>query len=165
MAATPRLSLPFLSVGQAQKEFTHNEALQTLDLLVCGAIEEPPRATPPTSTSIGACYIAGSGATGAWSGKGDCLAAWTAGGWRFVSPFEGLSVHERMTGSRATFRNGSWQTGIVAASSIQIDGQQVVGSREAAIESPAGGSVVDVEARAAVNAILNTLRQHGLIAL
>ena len=47
MAGTPRLSLPFLSVGQAQKEFTHNEALQTLDVLVAGAIEEPPRATPP----------------------------------------------------------------------------------------------------------------------
>jgi len=38
MAATPRLSLPFLSVGQAQKEFTHNESLQTLDALVAGAL-------------------------------------------------------------------------------------------------------------------------------
>lgn len=47
MAGTPRLALPFLSVGQAQKEFTHNESLQTLDILVAGAIEEPPRVTPP----------------------------------------------------------------------------------------------------------------------
>ena len=34
MSGTPRLDLPFLSAGQAQKEFTHNEALQTLDLIV-----------------------------------------------------------------------------------------------------------------------------------
>jgi hypothetical protein len=46
-----------LSVGQAQKEFTHNESLQTLDILVAGAVEEPPLSTPPTSPSVGACYI------------------------------------------------------------------------------------------------------------
>ena len=34
MNGTPRLSLPFLSPGQAQKEFTHNEALQILDAVV-----------------------------------------------------------------------------------------------------------------------------------
>ena len=39
MAGTPRLALPLLSVGQAQKEFTHNESLQTLDLLVAGTVE------------------------------------------------------------------------------------------------------------------------------
>ena len=57
MSASPRLGLPFLSVGQAQKEFTHNEALQVLDSLVAGAVEEPPRASPPASPALGACYI------------------------------------------------------------------------------------------------------------
>ena len=57
MAATPRLSLPFLNVGQAQKEFTHNESLQTLDVLVSGAIEGPPLATPPLTPSTAATPI------------------------------------------------------------------------------------------------------------
>ena len=46
MSGTPRLALPFLSPGQAQKEFTHNEALQTLDFLIAGAVEEAPRPAP-----------------------------------------------------------------------------------------------------------------------
>ncbi len=40
MAATPRLALPFLTAGQAQKEFYHNEALQTLDMVAAAAVED-----------------------------------------------------------------------------------------------------------------------------
>jgi len=39
-----------------------------------------------------------------------------------------------------------------------------VGARAAAIDSPAGGTVVDLEARSAISAILSAMRQHGLIA-
>ena len=38
MEFTPRLSLPTLIPGQAQKELFHNEALQVLDFLVAGAV-------------------------------------------------------------------------------------------------------------------------------
>ena len=164
MASTPRLSLPFLSVGQAQKEFTHNEALQTLDLLVSGAVEEPPRASPPASPTAGACYIVGEAATDAWTGKSQCVAGWTSGGWRFIAPVDGMSLYERASGTLAVFRSGSWEIGTLRGSSLVLEGQQVVGPRAAAIESPTGGSVVDSEARAALDAILDTLRQHGLIA-
>lgn len=58
---------------------------------------------------------------------------------------------------------GAWETGILRGSALYVDGQQVVGSRSAAIESPSDGTVVDSEARAAIDDILNTLRQHGLI--
>jgi hypothetical protein len=51
----------------------------------------------------------------------------------------------------------------VRASSLLIDGQQVVGARAAAIAAPSGGSTVDAEARVAVEAILAAMRQHGLI--
>ncbi len=44
MSATPRLSLPFIVPGQAQKELFHNEALQLLDVLVAGAVEGLPLA-------------------------------------------------------------------------------------------------------------------------
>ena len=59
MSATPRLTLPFLSPGQAQKEFFHNEALQVLDILIAAAVEEGPRDDPPSSPSAGDCYIVG----------------------------------------------------------------------------------------------------------
>ena len=103
MAGTPRLSLPFLAVGQAQKEFTHNESLQTLDVLVTGSVEEPPRATPPTSPTLGACYIVGDPATGAWAGRTSSLAAWTSGGWRFIAPIDGMRLYDRTSGTFVLF--------------------------------------------------------------
>jgi Protein of unknown function (DUF2793) len=163
MAGTPRLSLPFLSVGQAQKEFTHNESLQTLDILVGGGLEEPPRPTPPSSPAVGAAFIVADGATGEWAGKANCIAAWTSGGWRFVPPVEGMTLYERTSGTWASFREGAWSIGTVPATALLINGQQVVGPRAAAIAAPSGGTVVDLEARAALNAILTTLRQHGLV--
>ena len=92
-----------------------------------------------------------------------CLAAWTSGGWRFVLPVEGMALFERASGTWAVFRAGAWEIGKLRGSSLLIDGQQVIGPRVAAIESPSGGSVIDVEARDALGSVLDTLRQHGLI--
>lgn len=163
MSVTPRLNLPFLSAGQAQKEFTHNEALQTLDAVVATAVEEPPRTAPPSSPAIGACYIVDASPTGAWAGKANYVAAYTSGGWRFVAPIEGLSAYVRSSGVWATYRSGAWEQGMVRGTSILVAGQQVVGSRGAAIASPSGGTTVDSAARSAIDQILAALRQHGLI--
>jgi hypothetical protein len=46
---------------------------------------------------------------------------------------------------------------------VSIGGVDVVGARRAAIPDPTGGTVVDSQARAAIGAILGTLRGHGLI--
>jgi hypothetical protein len=163
MSGSPRLGLPFLSVGQAQKEFAHNEALQILDLLVAGAVEEPPGTTPPTSPALGGCYIVAPGATGEWAGKALCVADWTSGGWRFIPPAEGMNLYVRSTATAASFRNGIWEVGQVRGAALIIGDEQVVGSRAGAIPSPTGGTTIDGEARASVDAILIALRQHGLI--
>jgi hypothetical protein len=44
-----------------------------------------------------------------------------------------------------------------------IDGQQVVGPRLPDVPSPSGGTIIDAEARAAVDALIATLKSHGLI--
>jgi hypothetical protein len=163
MSGTPRLDLPFLSPGQAQKEFTHNEALQTLDLMVSATVEEGPRDDPPALPEPGECYIVGAIATGAWSGKAQTVAGYTSGGWRFVEPVEGMSVYVNADGMIATFRQGAWELGIVRGSSLVIGGKQVVGPRLPAIAPATGGSIVDAEARTAIAAMLAALRQHGLI--
>jgi hypothetical protein len=165
MPSTPRLLLGLLSVGQAQKEFTVNESLQTLDLLVAGAVEEQPRPAPPASPALGACYIVAENATDAWAGKSQCVAGWTSGGWRFVSPVEGMSLFVRPTGTWATFCSGAWEIGLVRGEALVINGEQVVGNRAAAIASPGGGTTVDAEARVAIDAILGALRGHGLIGI
>lgn len=163
MSATARLGILLLAPGEAQKELAHNEALQTLDVLVSAAVEEGPRATPPASPTLGACYIVAASPTGAWTGKQLNLAAYTSGGWRFVAPLEGATAYVRSSSQWATFRSGAWELGALRGSSVLIAGQQVVGAREAAIAGPSGGSVVDLEARSAVGQILTALRHHGLI--
>lgn len=163
MTGTPRLGLPFLSAGQAQKEIFHNESLQALDILVAGAVEEPPRADPPTSPSLGACYLVGADPTGEWVGRQDCVAAFTSSGWRLTPPLEGMTVFIRSTAVWAVYRAGGWELGLVRGSALFVGGQQVVGSRAGGILSPAGGTTIDGEARTTIDQILAALRQHGLI--
>jgi hypothetical protein len=142
----------------------HNEALQVLDAVVAPAVEGPPQDVPLTSPAVGDCYIIGDTPSGAWAGNPQALAAYSAGGWRFVPPVEGLSTYVRSDGVFALFRSGAWELGEVRGSSLILDGDQVVGSRAAAIASASGGTIVDVQARAVIDQILTALRQHGLIA-
>jgi hypothetical protein len=163
MIGTARLALPFLSAGQAQKEFIHNEALQTLDIVVAGAVEEGPRADPPVTPGLGISYIVGASPTGAWAGRSGCVAAYTSGGWRFVAPIDGMSVYVKASSTWASYRSGAWEVGMLRGSSVIIAGQQVVGTRAAAISSASGGTTIDIQARAAIDQILGALREHGLI--
>jgi len=57
MSDTPRLRLPFLSPGQAQKELIHNEALQMLDALVCPVVNMTDGIAPPEKPAPGSCYV------------------------------------------------------------------------------------------------------------
>lgn len=163
MESTQRLRLPLLSAGQAQKEIVHNEALQLIDVVLAGAVEEAPRSTPPSAPTAGQCFIVGPEPTGEWIGYADHLAAFAAAGWRYLPPAEGMTVLVRTARAAATYSGGSWEIGQLRGSAVHVDGQQVLAARQAAIGSPAGGAVVDNEARLAINAMLAALRAHGLI--
>ena len=52
----------------------------------------------------------------------------------------------------------------VHAEYVEIDGKTVLRRQQSAIEDPAGGGIVDVEARAVTTSILAVMRAHGLIA-
>lgn len=163
MIGTPRLSLPFLSPGQAQKEFFHNESLQILDVLVLGAVEELPRSSPPSLPAVGSAYIVGPSPTGDWTGETQSIAAFSDGGWRFISPAEGMQIYVKTTDTIAVFRAGAWEVGNVRCSRLIVEGQQVVGARGSAITTATGGSMIDAEARLTIELILERLRTHGLI--
>ena len=131
--------------------------------VVAAAIEEPPRASPPASPSLGAAYIVAASPTGAWTGKAQCLAAYTSGGWRFAAPTDGMAAYDKLSSTWALYRAGGWELGGVRGSKLLIGGLQVVGSRATAIANPSGGSTADSQARTAIGQILAALRQHGLI--
>ena len=163
MSATPRLSLPFIVPGQAQKELLHNEALQVLDVLVVGPVEGLPLASPPASPATGDCYSVAGSPNGAWAGQAKRIAAYTSGGWRFVEPRAGMSVHVVSSEETAVYHDGAWEVGTLNGWQLVIDGLKVVGSRGSAITAPAGGATVDAEARTALGLVLAAMHEHGLI--
>ena len=158
---TPRIQLPLLEPGQAQKEQFHNEALALLDLAVQAA-GEGPLDTPPEAPQPGQCWIVGPVPSGDWAGHAGHVAGWTAAGWRFVAPREGMRIWLDTDRGFALFAGGEWRIGEVHGK-LFVERQQVVGIRGAAIPEPEGGMVVDAEARAAIVALLQALRSHGLI--
>lgn len=160
-SSTPRLALPLLEPGQAQKEMTHNEALTRLDVATQASVLAE-AAAPPAAPSLGQCWLVGNAPQGAWAGQVAAVAAWTDGGWRFVAPREGMRVWIEAEQCFALFSGGQWYHGRTYGR-LFIEGRQLVGPREPNVAEPMGGVTVDAEARAAIAAVLQTLRRHGLI--
>lgn len=144
MEKTARYDLPLLAVAQAVKEMTLNEALVGLDLavqpVVQGVVNSPPVAPTP-----GQAWIVGPAPSGAFTDYADNLAAWTIGGWRFLSPFEGLTAWRTDADVIVRWRESAWISG-------------------AGIAAISGGTVIDAEARAAIETIVARLRLAGLTA-
>ena len=151
-------------MGCGGLSITSPGAVQRIDLLLCPVVEGPPSATPPTSPPAGSCYLVASGATGAWAGHDGALASLTDAGWKFVAPVEGAQVVDAVSGQMVLRRGDIWESGIVRAQEVRVNGQTVVRQRQAAIADPAGGATVDAECRGVVASILSALRTHGLIA-
>ncbi len=160
---TPRLALPMLQPGQAQKELYHNEALALIDVALQATVTAIGLNAPPTSPAPGACWVVGATPTGAWAGAAHQLAGWTTGGWRFVVPVNGMAVWSLADALEARFVANSWVLGEARAARLMIGGVQVVGARQPGIVPPAGGVTIDTEARAATALILSALAAHGLI--
>ncbi len=144
---SPRHQLPYLIVGQAQKEITHNEALVRLDMLIHPVAEAQINAPPAVNaaTPAGQSWLIGTAPTLEWQGKENQIASWVGGSWRYIVPVEGMRIRVKASNLDYIYANNAW---IVPAP----------------ITNPANGTVIDIEARAALNAILATLRQTGKIA-
>ncbi len=140
---TTRHKLPLLAVSQAQKEITHNEALVRVDALLHPLVEDV-LATAPVATDvdIGKCWLVAAAPVGEWAGKAGQIAIWIGGGWRFCAAANGMRLRLQSSGTDI----------------IRSDDQWVASP---AVADPANGTVIDVEARAAIVALLNHLRSIG----
>lgn len=108
MDHTPRLTLPFIMPSQAQKHITHNEAIQALDALVQPVVESRQLMAPPAAPLAGESYLVPAGATGAWSGHADEIAAWQSEAWHFHDPAPGWQVWVKAEQSLCVFQSGAW---------------------------------------------------------
>jgi hypothetical protein len=161
---TDRLALPLLAAGQAQKELAHNEALLLLDLICQPVVQSADLDAPPASPGGGQCWIVAPSAGDDWAGHSGALACWTAGGWRYAAPSQGWRAWVVDRAVMMRFDGADWIAEEAREDGYFVGGEQVLGARGAAIDTPSGGSTVDDEVRSAVSAILATLRAHGLIA-
>lgn len=141
--ASPRHDLPFLFVGQTQKEFFVNEAHARIDALLHPAVEGIAN-DPPASPGEGKCWLTGTAPTGAWAGHPGQLACFGAGAWLIAAPTEGMRVHDKSSGADLQHRAGHW-AGI------------------ATVPLPTGGATVDAEARTAIGALIAALQSGGII--
>lgn len=141
---TPRLALPLLAAGQAQKEITHNEALAMIDALLCPIVEAAGLNAPVADPDSGLAWIVGPAPVGEWVGHAHHIAVATMGGWRFADMPAGANVLVRAGGGVWRRGAGGWQapTSILAA---------------------VGGATVDTECRASVSALISALAAQGLI--
>ncbi len=142
-AQTPRMALPLLYPGQAQKEVFVNEALVRIDALLHARVEGV-ASSPPLSPVDGACWVVGANPLGDWVGKAANIACRAAGNWLFVVPQDGMSVTISASGQIMRYRMGQW-------------------SFPTAVQAPQGGETVDSQARAAISALLGRLVEAGLL--
>ena len=126
-------------------------------------MEGPPAAAPPADPAPGECWIVAPGATGDWSGRDDMLAMWTASGWRFLAPQPGTSAWNKAAAVPLIWDGLEWRTGDLACTGLTVGGTRVVGPRQPGVPSPSGGTIIDAEARAAIDALTAALMSHGLI--
>lgn len=85
MADTPNLVFPLLAAAQSQKHVTVNDGLMMLDSLVQLSVLSKTTTAPPGSPATGDRYIVPAGATGAWSGHTNKVAAYVDGAWKMFT--------------------------------------------------------------------------------
>jgi hypothetical protein len=119
MTDTANLGLPVLAAAQAQKHVTHNEALRILDTLVQLAVLDRDLAAPPASPTDGQRWIVAAGATGAWAGHVNQVAAWQDGAWQFSTPRIGWVAFVVDEGTLLTWNGSAWGDFFSTVTAIQ----------------------------------------------
>lgn len=107
MTESPKLGLAYLVASQAQKEITHNDALNDLDCLVQLSVMDKDLTAEPPSPVEGVSYIVGAGATDAWQGQDYKIASYYAG-WRFKQPQAGWLAFVQDEMKFYVYNGSSW---------------------------------------------------------
>lgn len=102
------LTLPYIFASQAQKHVTHNEAIRALDCLVQLSVESRALTSPPASPVEGSRYVVAAGASDAWAGKSDKIAASQDGAWAFYAPKDGWIAWVASENILIVYNSGTW---------------------------------------------------------
>lgn len=103
---TPLFKLPEIAEGVANQTTLHNQALRLMEA-VSKRVLSKSTAAPPVGAE-GNAYIIPAGATGAWAGKTNQIAAFVGGGWLYVAPFEGLPLWVMDLNADYVYQSAAW---------------------------------------------------------
>ncbi len=131
---TPRLALPFLLPGQAQKHVTVNESLARLDTLTQASARSASLVSEPATPGDSDCYILPAGRTGAaWGGMpAGALAFFHDGAWDHAAPQDGWRVWVEDAGQFIVRSGGHWYSAEGASANRLINAGFAVNQRKAA---------------------------------
>ena len=88
-------------------------------------------------------WLISSPAQGYWAGKENSIAFFLNGNWIFAAPQQGMRIFDNFAGQFMHF-DGDWKISTLPA-------------------SPQGRSVIDVEARAAIDELIQTLQTSRIL--
>lgn len=140
-STTAHVTLPLLFAGQAQKEPFINHAFSAIDALLTGVVDDS-LATPPSDPAEGSRYRILENAVAEWLGHDDEIAIRIGGAWEFVVAYEGMSVFDT-----------------TARTSLYFATEWLAATQP---PTPSGGNVVDSEARAALELLIEALKTAGI---
>jgi len=104
---TPLLGLAEIAEGVANQTTIHNMALRQLEALLVRVLSKDV-AAPPASPAAGDSYIIPAGATGAWSGKENQIAAFIGGAWSYFTVGEGVRLWINDLNVEYVFDGAAW---------------------------------------------------------
>jgi hypothetical protein len=106
-AHTGRLKLPYILQAQAQKEVTHNQALNILDVLV-NTVALAITDTPPDKANEGDIYIVGDNPQGIFDGNANNLGQFSEGSWSFYEPVNYMEAMVIDKAQKFIFTDNQW---------------------------------------------------------
>ncbi|MGB3723093.1 MAG: DUF2793 domain-containing protein [Pacificimonas sp.] len=160
---TARLGLPLMQAAQAQKELTHNAALHDVDRWLNLRLESRTVTVPPIEPDAGRSWLVPAEAADDWAGHDGEIARHDGEGWRFDMAPAGLLAWVADENAVLLCRDHGWNVGGFPVSALTVGGRIMLAVPPAAVQDPDGGANVDVEARQALSALLNNLRDLGLV--
>lgn len=107
MKQTDKLGLPYIITSQAQKEVTHNEALNRLDIFITPIVKDIVN-SPPSNPQEGELVIIGKQPSGGFTNHMHALAQYKGGGWLFYAPFKWMDAVVESIESKMVYDGTGW---------------------------------------------------------
>lgn len=158
-----RYGLPYIHMGQAQKEIAHNEAVARIDTLLHLSVESRTVSAPPANPLLGEVWIVSVKAVDAWNGQSGAIASFDGFGWSFIFPREGCLAWVKDAAQFSVWCRGEWQPATQLRIPERITAAGKIYLPEAGIADPENNFFEDKQARIDISRLMSAMQKAGLM--